>query len=104
MRITKKQKQIYKAHLNAFMNDNFDVKHFAKKGDIGMDSIIRLHELLSKGKTCKSLWEYLWEANVSIESQLMASNEVLRHVSNKAKKDSRDAFRDFLNKPMLNIR
>ena len=104
MRITKKQKQIFEAHLDAFMNDKFDVSNFSEHNDSGNDSSNRLHELLMAGKTCRSLWDYIWENNVSIESQLMASNEVLRHVSNKAKKDSRDAFRDFLNKPMLNIR
>jgi hypothetical protein len=56
------------------------------------------------GKTCRSLWDYIWENNVSIESQLMASNKVFGFISDKAKKDSRDAFKNFLNKPMLNIR
>ena len=104
MRITKKQKQIFEAHLDAFMKDKFDVSNFSEHNDGGNDSSNRLHELLLSGKTCRSLWDYIWENNVSIESQLMASNKVFGFISNKAKKDSRDAFKNLLNKPMLNIR
>jgi len=104
MRITKKQKQIFEAHLDAFMKDKFDVSNFSKPNDSGNDSPNRLQELLLSGKTCRSLWDYIWENNVSIESQLMASNKVFGFVSEKAKKDSRIGFKEFLNKPMINIR
>jgi len=88
-RITKTQKQIFDAHLEAFKNDSFD-----NQVVMGIDM---LREELLEGKTVESFWLYVWERSASITSQLMASSHTTGYISEKGKRDARSFMKHMLN-------
>ena len=103
-RITKLQKQIFDAHLEAFKNDTFDEATSSTRANISADeNIAILKGLLLQGKTVKSFWTYTWDTGVSITSQLMASPS-LGYISEASKRDARANMKRILNSPMLNIK
>jgi hypothetical protein len=94
MRITKKQKEIFDAHLKAFKDNKFDQELF------GSDSSPEaIRNILLEGKTIRSFWTYVYQESTTITSQLMSSQ--LSYVSKKSIQDSRNFTKRLLNK--LNI-
>ena len=85
-RITTEQNKIYKAHKNAWLDDNFDYESVSEAGNT-------LHDKLREGKTFKSLWWWAVEKNVSITSQIAMTHKVL---SVTAEKQIRDTFKRVL--------
>ena len=90
MRITKAQKQIFDAHLEAFKM-GFD--------KVESEKIVPLHDGLigdlKKGAICPDLWAWYWERYVSMTSQLMAS-PTFNYISKTAIAEMRKRFRVFL--------
>ena len=106
-RITKLQKQIFDAHLDAFKNDTFDEATSSTRANLTVDeNIAILKDLLLQGKTVKSFWTYTWDTSASITSQLMASSHLFPtgYISETAKRDTRSTMKRILNSPMLNIK
>ena len=102
-RITTLQNKIFNAHLEAFKNNSFDHTGGAQ-GGIHFESVTTLRQRLLDGDTVESLWTRVWENNVSITSQLMASPSLTGHISKTAIKDCRDGMKTILNSKFLNIK
>ena len=87
-RITKRQNEIFKAHVKAWDEDNFDPPRIEDKS--------QLIKHLDDGKTLRGVWDYLVD-RLPITSQLMISNGVgLRVLSGSAKANLRREFKEFL--------
>jgi len=102
-RITRLQKEIFDLHLDAFKNNSFKQSNFTVEGETPKQTLKRLREALMKRETIESVWNYVWTKEVSITSQVMASNQTFRHITDKAVADTRRGFKNLLNS-RLNIR
>lgn len=90
--ITKKQKLIFNNHVEAWKTKSWDIS-----GDI-----VPSKEQLEDNLTSQLIWDVLMRGNVSVTSQLMASDGVFGHLSHSAQKAMRNGFKSFLNN--LNIK
>ena len=91
MRITTKQNEIYKAHVNAWRTRNFNFD----KDDTNVT-----RDDLNNGLTSELLWNRIsQDINVvSITSQIAMSDSVLGHLTNNAQVGIRNEFKRLLNK------
>ncbi len=88
MKITKKQLDIFNAHLDAYRNDSF-TRDLICYGD-------SIKTVIERGETSKELWVYMVDKEVSMTSKLMMSPKFLGFVSGKAKQDLRNGFKRIL--------
>ena len=91
-RITKLQKSIFDAHLEAAKSDSFDMERIASAEEF-------ITAMESK-KTVKGLWTFCWD-RASITSQLMAS-PTFNHFSGNGIKTARDEMKRILNDYKIN--
>ncbi|MGV7234637.1 MAG: hypothetical protein ACQ9ET_00120 [Nitrosomonadaceae bacterium] len=90
MKVTKRQKAIIDAHVEAFKAHNFTYESLPAHQE-------QLFICLDGGESFKELWDLVWDrSRISITSQLMASHEVFGVLSGTAEKSVRRAFISFL--------
>ena len=88
-KITKKQNDIFKAHLKAWKEDTWDNPPIKNRTELLL--------AISDGKTIEGLWNYMVDEYVSVTSHLMMGCG-LKHLSVKAKASLRKGFKEFLTK------
>ena len=86
-RITKKQKAIVEAHLEAFKNNNFD---FATC-PVDKEHYPQVKEMLLAGKTFRNLHEQVEERAVSMTSKLLS--KVFDHTTEAYKRDYQNQWK-----------
>lgn len=99
-RVTKRQKEIIEAHLTASLKDNFDYP-CPKVGERTISDVNDLRTALIDGKTIHQLHKTIEQKFVSVTSQLMASPQIMGHISEAYKKSYAKGFKELLTK--LNI-
>ena len=94
-KITKRQNDIFKAHMHAFKNNSFDIV-MRERVSLERWDMNKLKEDLLSGKTNERMFVEIVSNKVSITSQLMMAPTILGIVSGKALKDIRDGFKEVL--------
>lgn len=93
-RITKKQKEIATAHLQAAKNGTFTF-------DAGITFVWTIEQFksaLMQSQTCEAIHHYIEVNHVSVTSQLMAHPDIFGHIGDSYRKQYLAGFKSFLNR------